>query len=330
MASPARLEAADRVNILMALVPYLIDNSPVSIDSLATMFQLDPSQVREIVALLAVSGVPGDSGAYQHQDLFDINWDAFENDDVVELWNHVALEETPRFSAREAATLVAGLNYLAGIVDPSAQPALSTLLSKIGRGSSSQPQNIVIDAAPPLMPVGLIREGISSSRCISFTYTNLEAERSVRIVSPLRLDAVGRVLYLRAWCHDREALRTFRCERIADAHFVDVTFSEDALGAVIEDELFVPHDTDISAVIRVSEDQVGQLAEYSPEPISTSAGFVNVRISFAEMANLLMFVARFAGRVEVLEPEAARMAVHAWATKLSSRIDELTAAHTKP
>ena len=74
----SRLEAADRVTLLMSFVPYLIDQGPVPVDQLAQHFDISPAQVQELVQLLAMSGVPGENGYYQHQDLFDINWDLFE------------------------------------------------------------------------------------------------------------------------------------------------------------------------------------------------------------------------------------------------------------
>ena len=52
--------------------------------------------------LIAVSGVPGDTDSYQHGDLFDIDWDAFEEHDEIVLTNLVAIDDSPRFSAREA------------------------------------------------------------------------------------------------------------------------------------------------------------------------------------------------------------------------------------
>ena len=75
----ARLEAADRVTLLMSFVPYLIEQGAVPVQQLAEHFDITVAQVQELVQLLAMSGVPGDDGYYQHQDLFDINWDVIHS-----------------------------------------------------------------------------------------------------------------------------------------------------------------------------------------------------------------------------------------------------------
>ena len=68
-------------------------------------YRLD-EQIRQAVRLIAVSGVPGETTQYQHDDLFDIDWDAFEQDDEIAITHLVAIDESPRFSAREAAALI--------------------------------------------------------------------------------------------------------------------------------------------------------------------------------------------------------------------------------
>ena len=47
----SRLEAADRVTLLMAFVPYLIDQGAVPVDQLALHFDITPAQVQELVQL---------------------------------------------------------------------------------------------------------------------------------------------------------------------------------------------------------------------------------------------------------------------------------------
>ena len=144
MAKNVRLEASDRVTYLMAFVPYLIEQGATSVSELADHFGLESSHVEELVQLLAMSGVPGDNGYYQHQDLFDINWDLFEEQKIVELWQHVGVEATPRFSAREAAALLAGLQYISGIVPERDKDIIDKLVTKISSGASAEPENLPV------------------------------------------------------------------------------------------------------------------------------------------------------------------------------------------
>ncbi|MBK0297402.1 WYL domain-containing protein, partial [Bacillus sp. S34] len=66
------------------------------------------TRIRRAVELIAVSGVPGETMQYQHGDLFDIAWDDFDQNDMIVLTNLVAIDDSPRLSAREASALIAG------------------------------------------------------------------------------------------------------------------------------------------------------------------------------------------------------------------------------
>jgi proteasome accessory factor C len=316
MAHFQRLEAADRVNMLMVFVPFLLEHSPVSVDHLASTFELSREQVRELVALLAVSGVPGHSGAYQHQDLFDIDWDLFEQSDVVELWNHVALEATPRFSSREAATLVAGLNYLHTVVTPEAHPRLLALMNKIAQGTSAVPESITVASVhqPPMLSD--LTAAIAAPSVVTFSYITSTGVRSQRTVSPLRVDVVGHSWYLRGWCHDRKALRTFRLDRMTELARSNATFNAAVAVTELPDELFTPSRTDIVAEVRTLQTFLPSLSEYMPELVaSAEGGQARVCIRFAEEAGIVAFAAKFAGHVEILTPQSARSAVSTWAAE---------------
>ncbi len=92
-----------------------------------------PAAIRDAVNLIAVSGLPGDTSSYQHDDLFDIDWDAFEQDDEIVLTNRVAIDDSPRFSAREAAALIASLEYLAALPEYADRPTIASLTAKLSR-----------------------------------------------------------------------------------------------------------------------------------------------------------------------------------------------------
>ena len=100
------MQAQDKLAFLLALVPYLMDRDRVSVAEAAEHFGVDAESMREAVRLIAVSGVPGETNAYQPGDLFDIAWDDFEENDQIVLTHQVAIDDSPRFSARvdEAST----------------------------------------------------------------------------------------------------------------------------------------------------------------------------------------------------------------------------------
>lgn len=311
--SRPRLEASDRVTLLMSFVPYLLDRGPVSVTDLAEHFDITPQQVTELVQLLALSGLPGGDGLYQHQDLFDINWDLFEQEDVVELWNHVAVEATPKFSPREAAALVAGLQYISGIIPDTDKPLLSGLLAKIAEGASAQPENILISAAPVPVDLEIIRDALRHNTSITFSYLNARGETLGRAVDPLRLDLVGQTWYLRGWCHARAALRTFRLDRMSDLAESDHSRVTELTAADLPAELFDVSVTDIEVTFLVEKSALPFLAPYQPRIISVhSDSQVLIGVGFADMGAVPRFVMQLPGSISVVAPTEAHDLVISW------------------
>ena len=81
----------------------------------------------------------GGHGTYQPNDLFDIDWDDFDDDDEIVITHLVALDDAPRFSAREAAALIAGLQYLSALPENADSASLASLMAKLTAGASATP-----------------------------------------------------------------------------------------------------------------------------------------------------------------------------------------------
>ena len=128
-------KAGDKLTFLLALVPYLIDQVRVSVDDTAAHFGVAPQRIRDAVALITTSGLPGDDGAYSHADLFDIDWIAYEERDLITIIR-APVEEIPRLSSREAAALLAGLQVLAASPSFAERTDVVELMAVLGRGAS--------------------------------------------------------------------------------------------------------------------------------------------------------------------------------------------------
>lgn len=317
MSTPrTRLEAADRVTLLMSFVPYLLDQGPVSVAQISRHFEITTSQVTELVQLLALSGLPGGDGLYQHQDLFDINWDLFEEEQIVELWNHVGVDATPKFSSREAAALVAGLQYISGIIPASDKPLLQQLLAKIAEGASAQPENILISPAPVPVDLGVIRDAVRTDKSITFSYLNSRGERSQRAVDPIRLDLVGQTWYLRAWCHERSALRTFRLDRMNDLDLSSESRVTSISEADLPTELFDVSVTDLDVIFRVEKTSLSFLSPYKPRVFKAlSEDEVLIAVAFADLGAIPRFVMQLPGAISVISPPEAKELVISWAKR---------------
>src|SRR5919202_951569 len=134
----------------------------VTVAQAAAHFDVPPQDVRDAVSLIAVSGVPGESRQYQHNDLFDIDWEAFEEHDRLQLTHHVAIDESPRLSNREAAALIASLQYLSALPENADRAALASLQAKLTVGSSGEPAAIAVDAEGRPQALEPVREAMAA------------------------------------------------------------------------------------------------------------------------------------------------------------------------
>ena len=246
------MQAADKLTFLLSLVPYLIERDRVSVTEVAEHFGVAPQQIRDAVSLIAVSGVPGETTTYQSEDLFDIAWDDFLDNDQIVLTNQVAIDDSPRFSAREASALIAGLQYLSALPENADRSAIASLTSKLSRGASAEPSHVAVEGSETDATLALIRESVASGVQLQFDYLGSRGESESRSVDPLRVESVDADWYLRGWCHLREAVRTFRLDRMSNPVVTTLPISHHAADVTLPDTLFEPSADDLVVTIDVA------------------------------------------------------------------------------
>ncbi|HWH97183.1 MAG TPA: WYL domain-containing protein [Pseudolysinimonas sp.] len=315
---PQPFQARDKLAFLLALVPYLMDHDRVTVTEAAAHFAIEPEQIRDAVNLIAVSGLPGETSAYQHDDLFDIDWDAFENDDEIVLTNRVAIDDSPRFSAREASALIMGLEYLSALPEYADRGAITSLKAKLSRGSSGGVAPVgmsggqTIESLAPSLQ--LIRESVDNGVQLEFDYLNARGDRERRRVDALQVESIDADWYLRGWCHLREAVRTFRLDRISDAVVTDAAIEHRASDVRLPD-LFEASPEDLEVVIDVEAAAMPLLADYIPDGARSKpdGGRIRTTVRVSHYHGLKRLIASMPGVVTVVAPEDARAAVAAWA-----------------
>jgi len=323
MARPSRpLQARDKLAFLLSLVPWLMDNDRVTVAEAAAHFGVSPEFVRSSVQLIAVSGIPGETATYQPDDLFDIDWDAFEERDEIALTNLVAIDDSPRLSAREAAALIAGLQYLSGLPENMDRAALGSLMSKLSRGASATPSPVAVEeSAEPDALLGRIRSAVARTVQVEFDYRNAEGVFERRRVDPLRVESVDADWYLRGWCHLREAVRTFRLDRISDLVVTDAPIEHAAGEVRLPDVLFEGSPDDLEVTLDVEPGALPLLADYLPAGASTAehAGRIRTTLRVSHHHGLKRLLASLSGVAVVVAPEDARRAVAEWAAEGAAR-----------
>lgn len=309
------MQAQDKLAFLLALVPYLMDRDRVSVAEAAEHFGVEKSQLRDAVRLIAVSGVPGETNQYQPGDLFDIAWDDFEDNDQIVLTHQVAIDDSPRFSAREAAALIAGLQYLSALPENADRDVIGSLMAKLARGASAAPSQVAVAGSETDATLAVIRDAVAGGTQLDFDYLNSRGERERRRVDPLRIESIDQDWYLRGWDHLRTAIRTFRLDRIDDLRATDQPITYRPGDVTLPETLFEGTPDDLLVTIDVSASAVPLIEDYIPEGAARQEhdGLVRTSVRVAHFHGLKRLVAGLSGVLTVLDPPEARAVVAEWA-----------------
>lgn len=305
------LLATDRAALILQLVPYLIGQGEVSLADAAEEFDVTAAQMRAMVEKLTVIGLPGEGGFWQMaNDLFDIDWDLLDEQDLIVITNAVGLERTPRLSAREAAALLAGLQLAASLPGVGDSEVVQGLLAKLARGASSAPADVIVAPAAVDDVRIAVAEALRRGVALSFSYQAPDAPVTTRTVDPVKVHIAGGQWYLQGWCHLREAVRTFHLDRVSDVRLTDIaaTHATDPLPA-----LFEPTEGDVEVAVRYRDSIAPLLADFVVDDRGDVDGVRTAGMRLGDARSLKRLAARLGGELEVVGPAEVRAATVGWA-----------------
>lgn len=309
---PAPPKAQDKLAFLLALVPYLIDQVRVTVDEAAEHFGTTADEMRKAVMLIAMSGTPGADGTYTHETLFDIDWDDFDERGIIR-FRAAPMEDKPRFSSREAAALLAGLQRVAARPEFAARVDIVELMAKLARGATGTPTPLAVRAGELASIQATLVEAVSTRRRVRIDYVTTRGERQVREVDPMSFDGVDDAWYLRGWCLTRDAERTFLLDRMASIELLGDAEAHETESST--DDLFAGASGDERVTLCMPVAALPLIADYRgpDDPVSIEGERATVTLRIAHSGLLGRIAARLAGAVEIVEPASARAAVADWA-----------------
>ncbi len=318
------LTTPDRVVLLLSLVPYLLEHGPTALVELARAFDVEERLLRQLIPFLGMAGVPGETRTYQHEDLFDLDWDAYETYDIVSLTRVVAVDDTPRFSTLEAATLIAGLQSLRPHLPAALQAVADQASAKLAAVGPALPASPPLSVTPEVESTAHARitQAMNDSKRLSFSYRDTQDQVTVRRVEPLLLVQRHGEWYLRAMCLDRAAERTFAVDRMRDVRVLPeaATVRADA-AAVVPDFEFARGE--LTAQLRVRVGALHRLAGFAPHVVGAAEdGWVHAEAQLAHPGIAVRLVQTVPGEVIVVGPEPARAAVRDWVDRVLAAHDE--------
>lgn len=310
------LLAADRLVLMLTLVPYLIEKGTVSVAAAAAEFGVSPAEMRRGIEVIAVSGLPGDGGFYMHNDLFDIDWDALEEREEIVLLSHVAIDRAPRFTAREASALIAGLLAASGVPGVTDRGDVAGLVQKLASGADAAPAELAISPAQiDALQTG-ITDAMAGGVAVTFDYRPLDGPVEHRTVDPLQIFSNDTSWYLRGWCHTRASERTFLFDRMTDITVTDIATDahSDTATSSPTGMLFEPSANDVTITVHFAEDLAPLLGAYlDGAKLTTNRGVSTAIVRVSHLHSLKRLAARMGGHLVVDGPGEARQMVAEWA-----------------
>lgn len=319
-----RFQTQDKLALLLTLVPYLVEKGRVSVSAASAHFGVEPRRIRDAIRLIALSGVPGETNAYLPNDLFDISWDDLDTHDEIVLTHHVAIDDSPRFSSREAAALIAGLNYVSALHDDPNDDLTGSLMIKLSRGSRESPPSLAVSQTAQAGCMTDLRRALTDRVRVEFDYRSARGVDEHRIVDPLRLESLDNDWYLRGWDHRREGVRTFRVDRMRDLRVTAEARDIHPGEVAVPERLFEPSDGDLIVTVDVVPSAFSFIEEYvQPDAMREEHdGLVRTTIRVAHFHGLKRLVAGLSGFLTVIAPDEARKTVAEWARSALDQYSE--------
>ena len=216
----SRVTATDRVQRILAVLPWILQHQGATVDEICERFGLGR---KELLADLDFVFYNVGLHPFTPDMLAEV---AIDEDRVtVHLGDY--FRRPLRLTHEEALTLLAAGRALAARpgTDPDGtlQRAVDKLSAALGEGAADAVEVALGEADPVVLAAA--RQAVEQHRRLSIDYYSYgRDEPSSRQVDPYRLVAREGHWYLLAWCHTADGERLFRVDRIRAATVEDVTF----------------------------------------------------------------------------------------------------------
>jgi proteasome accessory factor C len=308
--------SADRLQRLLALVPYVISRKVVGLAETAAAFGVSERElVDDLNMLWCVELRTPDP--YCPIDL------SYEGGEIV-ISQAEPMDRPLRLGVDEASALLVALRMLAEVGTPALEEpeasALSRTIAKLeaAAGEAAVPSAQVaveVDQNAERSVLGLASEALASRRRVHLSYyVPGRDEATERDVDPMRLLVVEGRTYLEGWCRRAEAVRLFRLDRVLriDVLPVAAEVPQQAEPVDVDQGLFRPSPGDMRVVLELTP-RGRWVAEYYPCEDVTELGDGRLRVTLrtpdGAWARRLALGLGEDGRV--LEPAALAAAVKA-------------------
>jgi proteasome accessory factor C len=260
---PRRDTATERLQRLLALVPYVVSRKVVGLAETAGAFGISESQLVDDLNLLWCVELRSPD-PYCPIDL------SYEGGEIT-VSEAESIARPLRLGTDEASALLIALRMLAEVPGRQDRSALNRVIAKLeaaaGEAAGASAQVAVqVDAHAPADVLDRVSAALRGGRRLHLSYyVPGRDEATERDVDPMRLLVVEGRTYLEAWCRRAQAVRLFRLDRVLAVTVLEVAAEVPAQAEPVNVDagLFRPSAEDVRVVIELAV--AGRwVAEYYP------------------------------------------------------------------
>jgi proteasome accessory factor C len=310
--------SADRLQRLLALVPYVISRKVVGLAETAAAFGVTERELTDDLNMLWCVELRTPD-PYCPIDL------SYEGGEIV-ISQAEPVDRPLRLGVDEASALLVALRMLAEVSQvasagqgPEAS-ALSRTIAKLeaAAGEAAVPSSQVaveVDQNAEQSVLARAREALEAGRRVHLSYyVPGRDEATERDVDPMRLLVVEGRTYLEGWCRRAEAVRVFRLDRVLriDVLPVAAEVPQQAEPVDVDQGLFRPSPGDMRVVLELTP-RGRWVAEYYPceDVVELGDGRLRVTLRTPDAAWARRLALGLGEDGRVLEPAALAAAVRA-------------------
>ena len=276
---PARSgTATDRLQRLLALVPYVISREVVGLAETAAAFGVSENELVDDLNMLWCVELRSPD-PYCPIDL------SYEGGEIM-VSQAESMDRPLRLGTDEASALLIGLRILAELPGPQDRSALRRTIAKLeaaaGEAAAASAQVAVhMDGRAPADVQAQVADAMRRGRRLHLSYyVPGRDEATERDVDPMRVLLVEGRTYLEAWCRSAEAVRLFRLDRVLGLTVLEVAAEVPAQAKQVDVDsgLFRPSEQDVRVELELA--QAGRwVADYYPTEEVTDTGDGRLRVA---------------------------------------------------
>lgn len=313
MARPTGDSSRDRLNLFLAIVPFVLTRGVTNVTEIAERFGVSVERVTDAIVAIACDGGANEARLNFDTELFNIDWESWDEDKTVILTVAEALHVPAPFAGRQKAMFLAGLELLKAHPHYRRLPELEPLIDKLRGAGGSRPTDVfavAIDTSNPT--ASALQDAIDSGVRVHFTYTNNQGERGERTVEPYRQDVDNGQRYVSGWCLERQGMRTFNLDSIENLVVSDEPVEPRAIDTLaLSGSLFQPHDDDLQVTVVIDSAASPLIAAYRQpgDKPDKSGESETVTIPFTHVTSAVRMIAVLSGVARITSPTEARSTV---------------------